>query len=161
MGHIMMPKYGESEIRKIVHQFPEIVKAYLNTIDVYVDEVELDQNPLLNGLGYAKGAVFYFECRTEDQNYIYFKDFTKIIRTNNYPKINMDAITGYVDDEIGLNDFTCFSTEIVVVFCLEVSIYDLNDIDSFMKMLKQKTKPIAYKKFSSKIDEEIDNELGN
>lgn len=151
------PQYEHSSVMKVIYQFPEIVKAYLKTIDVHVSDVKVNEQ-----MGYmhsTKGMVFYFECRTEEKDFAYFKDFSREIQRDHFPKIDYDMVIGPIDGSC-INDFTCFVNETIITFTFETPIESLKDIDNFMHMLKTKTQPIAYRKFSEKMDEEITQELG-
>lgn len=150
--------YNTDAIRGIIYQFPEIVKAYLDTIDVHVTNSRVNQSA-----GYvhsSRGMIFHFECRADEKDFVHFKDFSNYISTDQYPKIDYNAVTSGFVDGSSWSDFTCFSKETIVTFSFEVPVDNLQDIDNFMHMLKTKTQTIAYRKFSEKMDEEISQELG-
>ena len=146
---------NEKYRKKAMHQFPEIVKMYLESIDVHVVTARASQT-----MGYQNGIVFHFECRTDKEDYKYFDGMgANVISEDHYPKMNPEVIAAPLG-VISIADFSCFVKETIVTFIMEVPIASIDDIDRFMYVLKDKTQPIQYRKFSESIDKEVEQELG-
>lgn len=142
----------------IINQFPEIVKTYLQTLDVDILECSMNEQ-----IGYkysSRSRIFLFRCRVDSDNFKYFEGFSEEECRDSFFIVNHDAVIRFIYEGSAAKDFTCFTRGVKITFSFRVCIESTKDIDDFLYMLKTKTQNMAYKKFSEKIDNEITKELG-
>lgn len=151
-------KYDDNYTRRAMQQFPDVVKMYLENIDVHMEDCIISQE--YSAMSVGSGTCFEFVCRAEESDFKYFEDFSKEISRDNFPLINKEAVMRANATSMDASEFNCFNTETIIKFAFSVPALSVGTMNNFMHILKTKTEPLQYKKFSENIDKEITEELG-
>lgn len=137
------------------------IKDYLRHIQVGLLSEEMQEHEMINPKTLDRNRVYtlVLKCEIEKDLFEHFDGIARLDSIQRYPKINEENVYSNANS-ISLRDFSIFEYDEVARFELPIQAASEADINEQMFILKTKTEPIVYKRFSQDFDNQVEDELG-